>query len=366
MKFTLPKNELIEKLSLSARFTSSKLTSATALQGVLVKGEKDKIHIYSTDLNTYYHTTCDTDGSDTFEIIVEPKKIMEFLQFLPPGNVDIEIKEKQILLKQGKTKGNFPIIVSEEYPLPPTFKDTEKQGIDAKFFVQNMPRLLFSASRDDARPVLTGVNFVPSENELLMVTTDGFRLSLVKTTKLTDIPSMIVPADFLQEVVKGAKEAKELFFGYSEKEKMISFQIAEHTYYSRLIEGDFPPFERVIPAEKKTTVTLDKDDFLRNIKLISIFARDYSNVVVCSFRDGTVTMTPKKEGNEENASQIDVQMEGEEQRVAFNYRYLLDFLNTIDTDTLIIEILRSEAPIALKIPKNDSFLHIIMPVRLQE
>jgi DNA polymerase-3 subunit beta len=97
-----------------------------------------------------------------------------------------------------------------------------------------------------------------------------------------------------------------------------------------------------------------------------VFARDFSNVVVCEFGNGQIIMRPKKEGNEENTAVMDAEIEGDTQKIAFNFRYLLDFLNHIDGKTFKIEILRPEAPIALKHEKDETYLHIIMPVRIQE
>lgn len=366
MKFQIPKTDLSEKLSLASRFTSNKLASSSALQGVFFKSDGTNIHIYATDLNIYFHTQIKKEIKETCEVILDPRKILEFLQFLPPGDIEIDVQEKQVSMKQGKTKGNFPIIVNDEFPLPPSISKEAKQKLDGTFFTERLPRVLFSASKDDARPVLTGVNFVSSDSELIVVTTDGFRLSLIKEQKLTSIPSMIVPATFLQEITKGIKDEKEIYFAYSDKEKLVSFHIGEDEYFSRLIDGEFPPFERVIPSDVATSVVVEKAEFLRNIKLISVFARDFSNVVVCEFADGQIIMKPKKEGNEENTAVVDAQIEGDNQKIAFNFRYLLDFLNHIDGKTIKIEILRADAPAAFKHEKDESYLHVIMPVRLQE
>jgi DNA polymerase-3 subunit beta len=366
MKFQLSKTELSEKLSLASRFTSNKLATSTALQGVYLKSDGTDLHLYATDLNIYFHTRLPIPVNEQFQTVIDPRKILEFLQFLPPGDVSIEIQEKQVTMKQGKTKGNFPIIVGDDFPLPPALSDEHKKKLDVSFLTERLPRILFSASKDDARPVLTGVNFVPAEGELTIVTTDGFRLSLIREQKLSGFPAMIVPASFLQEILKGAKDAKEVSFGYSEKEKLVSFHIGTDEYYSRLIDGEFPPYERVIPSDVSTTAIVEKTEFLRNIKLISVFARDFSNVVVCEFGNGQIIMRPKKEGNEENTAVMDAEIEGDTQKIAFNFRYLLDFLNHIDGKTFKIEILRPEAPIALKHEKDETYLHIIMPVRIQE
>lgn len=364
MKFTINREVFLEKLTLASHFTSTKLTSSLTLQGVLLKGIKNILHFYSSNLSSYLHTSLKVDLEKETEIVIEPKKLIEYINFLPPGKLEIEVKEKQITIVSGKTKGNFPLIAKEDFPLPPKIEEKE-QTIKTDFLLKNLPMVLFSASYDETRPVLTGVNFLTQET-LIIVSTDGFRLSLVKVKKEIDIPSVIIPADFLSEILQFVKEEKEVKFSYLKKEKMIVFSLDNTEFYSRLIEGDFPPFEKVIPTEKRTTVTIDADDFLRNIKLISVFARDFSNIVILQMAKDGIWIKPKTDAGDENNAFQEAELEGEEQKVAFNYKFLLDFLNHSKSKKIIIEVLRPDAPVVFKMGESDHFLHIIMPVRIQE
>ncbi|MEN9327892.1 MAG: hypothetical protein RI947_700 [Candidatus Parcubacteria bacterium] len=366
MKINVSRDVLLDKVSLASRFTSNKLSSSTVLQGLLIKSDAEgKLHIYSTNLNAYFHTVIDSKVTENIELVIEPKKIIEFLQFLPPGEIGVDIKEKQITISQDKTKGNFPLMVSEEFPMPPELAE-KPEKIDAAFLQKNLPLILFTASQDETRPVLTGVNFANIDEDLLMVSTDGFRLSIMKEKKKGTFPSMIVPADFLQEVMRNMKDVKDVLFSFSRVEKIVRFTLGEDEYFSRLIDGEFPPFERVIPAETKTKAIVDKAELLRNIKLISVFARDYSNVIVCEFKKEGLYIRPKKDMSEENKAFQEIELEGEEQKVAFNFKFIVDLLNHIDSKEVIVEMLRSDAPVLFKLKENPAFLHIIMPVRIQE
>ena len=365
MEFTLSKDLLVEQLQLASRFTSNRLASTSALQGVLLKVEESTLHIFSTNLNAYFHTTIVLKDPIKAKVIVEPKKILEFLMLLNPGDITISINEKQVVIAQAKTRGSFPVIMADDFPLPPLMKE-EEQKMDAQEFVKKLPLVLFTASNDDTRPVLTGVNFVNSDGEFLMVSTDGFRLSIIKEKRSLSLPSMIIPSDFLSELIRNVKTEKNLSFVYSEEEKIMKFSIGNTDFYTRLIDGDFPPFERVVPTEMKTKVIVDRSEFIRNIKLISIFAREYSNIVICEFTKEGLTLKPKKEADQENTTSQEIEIEGEDQKVAFNLKYVLDLLNHIHEDTIVIELLRSDAPVCFKIEKDPSFLHIIMPVRITE
>lgn len=366
MKINVSRDLLLDKLSLASRFTSNKLSSSTVLQGILLKAEAGKdIHLYSTNLNAYFHAVLENEKTEPFQIIIEPRKIIEFLQFLTPGQITLDVKEKQLTITQDKTKGNFPLMVSDEFPLPPEVAE-EAVTLEASFLSGNLPLILFTASQDETRPVLTGINFANIDDDLMMVATDGFRLSIMKQKRKGNIPSMIVPADFLQEILRNMKEIKDVQFAYSKTEKLVKFAVGKDEYYSRLIDGEFPPFERVIPTETKAKAIVDKAELQRNIKLISVFARDYSNVIVCEFSKEGLSIRPKKDTGDENTAFQEIEMDGESQKVAFNFKFLLDLLNHIDSKEVIVEILRSDAPVVFKIKDNTGFLHIIMPVRIQE
>jgi DNA polymerase-3 subunit beta len=367
MKISIDKEIFLEKLSYAARFTSSRLSSLTALQGVLIEGKSDKISFYSTNLSSYYHTFVKNskgEKKENFRILVEPKKIIEFLSFLSPGSLEIEVKEKQITLALGKTKGVFPLLPTEEFPPPPKIEG-EEQKIRSEIFLKNLPLVVFAASNDETRPVLTGINFLTQDEEMVIVATDGFRLSMVKIKKEIDIPSMIVPSGFLDEAMRFIK-GSEVSFGYSKEEKAIMIKAGENELYSRLIEGEYPPFEKVVPSEKNTTVKIDREETLRNIKAISVFARDFSNIVILEVVKEGIQLKPKIEGVGEDIAYQEAEVKGDEQKIAFNYKFLLDLLNHLDTKEVVIEIVRPDAPVVFKLEDNPNFLHIIMPVRIQE
>ena len=364
MNIQINKDELLETLNSASKFTSSKLSSTPILQGVYLKGENNEMHMYSTNLNQYFHTIVSAKFDGSFSCVIDPKKVSEYVSLFTGETLELEIKEKQMVVKQGKSQGSFPFVAGEDFPIAPRI-DENAHVIPSEFFTSNLALVLFSASEDETRPTLTGVNFLTKE-DLVLVSTDGFRLSVMKMKKDLDLPSVIVPASFLEEIVRYIGKEKTVSFMYSPSEKMVAFSIGKSMFCTRIIEGDFPPFERVIPAEKNTTVTIDRAELLRNVKLVSIFARDYSNVIILDFKKEGLFIRPKMEGGEENVAFMEVSSDGEEQKIAFNYRFLLDFLNVVGGEKVVVELVRPNAPAVFRTPNNSQFLHIIMPVRLQE
>ncbi|MBI3619818.1 DNA polymerase III subunit beta, partial [Candidatus Roizmanbacteria bacterium] len=317
MKFTVNKEELLEKLHLAARFTSVKLSTLTTLQGVCLEGQGDSLHFYASNLSSYFHTTLKSEGVGGVGVVVDPKKTAEFISLLSSAKITLEVDEKRLLISSEKTRGSFPVMSPADFPLPPKIAG-KAQVIKTDFLLKNLPMVAFAASGDESRPILTGVNFLTGE-DLAMVSTDGFRLSLVRTKKEIEIPSAIIPSDFLLEVVRYIKEEKEVGLHYLAEEKTVAFTVGETQFYSRLIDGEFPPFEKVIPTQKATTVTVDSDELLRSVKLASVFARDFSNVVVLFFKKSGLECRPKMDAGEENSAFQESVFEGEEQKVAFNF-----------------------------------------------
>jgi DNA polymerase-3 subunit beta len=314
--------------------------------------EGDKLTIYATDLNTNFSSTIKlkTTSKEKKSFVTDPKKLAEFLALLAPGDIVLIVEEKKITIQKEKNQGFFNIMESGDFPLPP--KLIEKPIVlKAEQFKKTLPLVLFAASRDEARPALSGVNFVSSDGELVTVATDGFRLSLLKEKNTQKVPSMLVPRVFFEEVLSGLKEEDEINFTTSEKEKMVKFSTPTKEYYSRVIEGAFPPFEKVIPTEKKQTIITDREELLRNIKIASLFAREQSNIIILN--------------SDENTSTQDAEIEGDAIQVAFNARFLLDFLQNVSGKKITIELLRSDAPTVFKTDNQKNFIHIIMPVRIQ-
>lgn len=365
MQLTINKEKILKALNQSSRFTSSRIGTSAGLQGILFSNTKGLLHVYSTNLNTFFHTIIESSLQEDVRFLLDHHKIVEFMSLLNEGDITLLLEKDKVVVVQKKTKGSFPLLAHTDFPMPPVVEG-EGQIINVEKFEKIISLVLFSASRDISRPVLSGINFVEKEGFMDIVATDGFRLSLFHMKNELEMKSMLIPADFLLELMRNIKGKKSIVMNYLNKEKMVYFKTDNDEYFTRLIEGDFPPYEKVIPIEKKSVATIEKDDLIRNVKLISVFARDFSSIVICHFKKGELILSPKIEGGAENTTTQEIEFEGEELRVAFNFKFLLEFLNTVNEEKVIVELLRSDAPVVLKTPNENDYLHIIMPVRIQE
>lgn len=364
MKLTLDKDILLEQLSLAVKFSSGRSTALSSLQGVLLHLNNETVHLYTTNLNVFFHSQIKTATKGEVKVVLEPRRIIEFMALLNTGDVMVEIKDQSVVITQGKTKGTFSIMEMQDFPMPPVMDDGEVK-VKTDLFKQYIPFVQFAASHDETRPTLTAVNFVVQDDGLLLVATDGFRLSLAKIKEKMPFAGMLLPGDFLSEVIRLIKKEKTVGFSASNKEKVVRFTVGEVELYSRLIEGDFPPFEKVIPASHETRAVFDREEMIRNVKLVSVFARDFSNIVIFDIQKGGIQVRPKTDQEDAMGSFQDAQVKGEPVKIAFNYKFVLDFLQHIGSKDVILELLRSDAPAIFKEDKEENAFHIIMPVRIQ-
>ena len=365
MNILIDKDTFHNAVSLASRFTINKFTTTTHLQGVLIKAEKKELHIIATDLNLYFHKKIKIKEGGTLRAVVEPRTLIEYLSFLPTGKINVEVKDNQFIVTKDKDKGVFPIIEVADFPMLPKTEKEKGQKISTSFFNKTLPQVLFSASTDDSRPVLTGINFLTQDNDLLMVSTDGFRLSLIKKSKDIEIPEILIPGRFLEEVLKEAKEEKDIAFHYSEDEKTVLFKVGDTNFYTRLIEGEFPAFEKVVPSESKTQVVFNREEFLQKIRRVAVFAREYSNIILVEVKKDGINIRPKTDrGDSGSSATQEADIDGEDQKIAFNFRFLYDFLNNSKAKKINMDILRPDAPIVFREDDKKDFIHIIMPIRI--
>ena len=203
-----------------------------------------------------------------------------------------------------------------------------------------------------------------------MVATDGFRLSQKKINlekSLKDGIRVIIPKNFLSELVR-VVAGKDISFSFNKDENQVVFATSFCCLASRIIEGEFPDFEKIIPKAFKIKVKADKEELLQAVKLASVFARDSANVVKLLIGEGFIQFSAESSKYGSQETKVDAKIEGEEVKgflTAFNFRFLEDLLNSFEGDEVEIELSEPNSPVSFINSKDSDFLHIIMPVRLQ-
>ncbi len=365
MKCTLLKEVFEDRLQLSSRFVSSRVSAVQSIQGAKIEADDDSLTLTTTNLGDSFHTKISATVEEPGTVVFDIKKALEFINFLEQGELELSIEENQLRIKQGKNQGFFSLYETDDFPELPTL-DGQTFPLD-QALLDKIPYVYFSASKDETRPVMTGIYVTNSEDGAYFVSTDGFRLSLLHQKIDSSFPNTLLPAAIFQEIVKLSKRGDSVLLTLSPEDRLVKFTIGAIDIYSRVIEGDFPPYEKVIPKSSSTVITVNPQEFQKNIRLVGIFAREEADVVIFDITKDGVTFRPKaaRKKNSEVFQKID-SFEGDDLKVAFNYKYVLDFLNTVTADKIIIECTSATAPGVFKIADNNDYLHIIMPLRTEE
>lgn len=367
MKIKILQENLLKTLVRTGRIISTK-TQLPVLQNVLLKTENSLLRITATNLETTVSSLIPAKVEVEGGVCVSAKLFTELVTSLPQETIELGESDGVLSVMTQRTHAKIPTVAAAEFP--PIAVAPEKGGvkIDAEALKKVLSTVLFAAATDEGRPLLTGVKIVQDKDGVLFVATDGYRLSLNRMGKGTiGAFDLVVPARTMSEVHKTLieeKDAKSLSM-YQLGEGQLGFAIGDTWVVTRLIDGEYPPFSKIIPKTYATRAKVDRESLLKAVKSVSIFARDNANIIKLSVEKGVIRASANTPQVGQNTVETDADIEGEGGEIAFNSRFLLDLLNNITTEELLFEMTGSLNPGVFKMPGDESFLHIIMPVRVQ-
>ena len=395
MKFTILQSEFAKALNISGKSLLTK-TNLPILSNILIKAEDSKLEVVSTDLETATRAIVKTKVGAEGEITVAGRTLSEFISQLPEGEVVFEKLGGEVVVSTKGYNARLATMPPEEFPAIPKIEKGITIEFEAPDFVRGVIRVAFSAAQDEGRPVLTGVLGEINKNKLAMVATDGYRLGFAEINlgKTTGVPSlkMIIPAKAVSEVAKiladmgmidGAGQAEKsrdkIKMVVGEALNQVNFRIGdlakegvEVEFTSRLIEGEFPNWQKIIPSVFNTKVIIDRQDFIRLVRIASIFARDSGNIVRLKLegdkngKKGVFTVNAASSQVGSSDASCEVGLTGKGGEIAFNFRYLLEILAVRDDELVTFEMNESLNPGRITGQDlKDNCFHIIMPVRLQ-
>jgi DNA polymerase III subunit beta len=371
MKISLLQENLNLALTNVSRFVSSK-NQLPILNNILLSTDQGRLKLSATNLelsiNYWIGAKINQEGS----ITIPSKEITEFVSYLSVGKIDLELKNNLLNISSEKTNSDFTTTPSNDFPEFPKINPETLFEINLDLFTKSIDQISFSATTDDTRPILTGVLCIFEKETIKFISTDGFRLSL-KEIKLEtpldlkkDSLSFLIPARSLIEVTKLAKNDQKIKIGLTTDEHQVVFVLDDIELVSRLIEGDFPDYKKLIPENYSTKIFINRDELLQSVKLASVFAKESANVVKINIKNNNLELTANAPQVGQNLIKLDSKTEGENLEVAFNYKFLTDFLSVCKSNEILIEINESLSPVFFHDQSDPSFTHIIMPVRLQD
>jgi DNA polymerase-3 subunit beta len=299
-------------------------------------------------------------------ITIPARLVSEFVSSLPKGTVDLKVKDSHLTISSGTYRSVINGVVADEFPELPTIDETSsiQYSISTSDFKQAVSQTIVTSSSDSTRPVLTGVYWHSFEGNLYLAATDGYRLSERKLVETSSEVAAIIPTSTLQEVLRNLSDDTdevEMLFD----ETQVRFRVGESEVTSRLIDGNYPDYRQLIPAESETTITMSAADFVRITKIAGLFARESG---------GSVTLTADKEKQSlaihsiaselgENTSSAEAEVSADGQ-VTLNSRYLAEALSAVDGSTVEFRFSGKLAPCVLTAKSdNVNYKHIIMPLK---
>lgn len=336
------------------------------LSNILLEATKQGFYISTTNLEIGARIKVPAKIEEEGATTVPGKQFAEALSSLPKDKVFVSSEKDSLKVKCRNNIVTFQTIAKDEFPNILEHKGEKVHTFSEKEIKETFEKLALAASLDDSRPELTGILISQKDGAIDFVATDGFRLSLKKIKKgkiLGDQESIILPARLIIEAMTLPGETSLYIY---KKGNQVVLENEETLLIGRLINGEFPNYERVIPASFKTSIALDSQEFLQKLRLASIFARDAANIIKISVSDSKVKMIARSSGVGEGEAVIEGEQEGEDNEIAFNIKFLMDFLKNVTEKTITIELSSPIEPATFRIPEDPDFLHIIMPVRLQE
>lgn len=370
MQLSLLQENLNQALGHVSRFVATK-SQLPILSNILFSTQNGRLLLSATNLemgiNYYLGAKIEQEGS----ITIPAKEITEFVSYLPAGKIDLELNSQNlILLKSTKTYSSFTTSPSVDFPKLPQIDPSQALDIETKLLVNTINQISFAAASDDSRPILTAILWQITSDGFTMVATDGFRLSLKKVNYPNDTSrptaTYLIPARSLNEVVKLSKNTKSIKAGPSTDGHQFLFTQDDVELSTRIIEGEFPAYDRIIPTVSPTVVTLDKEECLQAIKISSVFARESANVIKWKIGSDKIEFTSNAPQVGQNHVEVEAKVTGQPLEIAFNYRFVNDFLSVVKGDQITIECNQPLTPVIFKDLADPDFLHIIMPVRIQD
>ncbi len=338
------------------------------LSSILLEAKNNECTISATDLYFGVRSGVQADIHEEGTIVVPGKQFKEIISSLPKGVLTLEFKDKEFNILSEKTKTSLSCQVSDEYPPFPVIEGDE---FDLSFTqLEKIEKLVsFSASLDQARPVLTAVLFKFSNEGLEVVTTDGFRLAILSLDNqdYQEEKVFLIPAKALSEVYRIVARLKveNVVFRISKELKQVFFSIEKVLVFIRLIDGKFPPYEKIIPSIFTTEVIFDTEELLENLKRATIFAKEASNIVRFEIKKNEVLIKSSSPsfGNYKGILK-NVKVTGEEKVIAFNIKYLIDYLSAIKQESQWFGMNESLKPAMFKPEVESSYKYVVMPFKV--
>ncbi|MGA3150584.1 MAG: DNA polymerase III subunit beta [Candidatus Saccharimonadales bacterium] len=362
MKLQVTQENLAKALNTVARVANTRNT-LPILANVLLKTDKNRLSIAATNLDIaithHIGSKIEEDGA----ITVPARLMQDFVSSLPDSVLKLELSDNKLNITTDQYQSTINGVAADDFPVMPAISGGVTWRLPIHDFKKALSQVVFAASADDARPVLTGVYFHSFGGEVVAVATDSYRLAENKLGKNKNSVNFLVPASAAADLLRIISDSdKEVVVTHDDQQ--VLFQIGDVTLVARLIEGNYPDYRKLIPSKFATTVKLKRADFINITKVSSLFARESA---------GSITIKADKTAKEvsinaiasqlgENTAKASAVVSGSGE-LTLNSRYLIEALNAFVGDEIEFCFNGKLEPCILRSGNDPNYLHLIMPLR---
>ena len=368
MNLTISKEQIINGLQAVQNVVSTR-TTLPILSNVLLRAEGERLEFTATDLDVTISSGVEAKVKKAGASTVPVKKLFGIVRELGNSEIDIEVDDKNVCsVRSGPSFYKINGLSADEFPPLPKFKDEKKVILPQETIRGMMKKTSFAISTDESRYVLNGIYLSLKDHKLTMVATDGRRLAHVDQEVDVNEQShgeFIVPAKAVNELNRLLQDKGEIEIRYAENQA--SFTLKDEKggtilIITKLIEGNYPNYRQVIPAETKERIALSREEFLHALRRAEIMTSEKSNSVKLNFGKNRLEITANSPEVGEAKESLAINYKGPEMAIAFNPKYVIDPLNALTNEEVYLELIDELSPGVLK--TNDPFLYVVMPMRL--
>jgi DNA polymerase-3 subunit beta len=367
VKISCSTAQLLTQLQTVTRVASTR-SAVQALSGVKLVATADAVELLATDMDVGLRVPLQADVERPGEVVLPARLLLDVARALPAERLSLELRsaEQDVELISGAATFHLRTLRVEDFPALPAPADDTRVVLPAEAFVQTIARVARSASKDETRPILTGILMSASERELRMVATDSYRLSVKQTTLEQPLQGTLeanVPARALQELVRISQQGESADVAVSVGQNQVVFELDGTTLSSRLLDGQFPNYRQLLPESVEHELRLATPELTEVVRRISLLAQKNAPLRL-GFREGELTVSAQTPDVGEASETIPVPFHGEPFEIGFNPEFLRDGLESLESEELVLKLISPLRPGLIESPDSGDFVYLIMPIRL--
>ena len=366
MEFNIAQKDFYKTIQNVKNAVSTKNT-LPVIQGILIETTEDqKLHLIGTDLELGIETWVKADIIDTGKIVVPASQLFKIVRELPKKPVNFKVNENNftVNIKCADSKFKLKCFNPEEFPELPEVKSSTHFTLSGIELKQMIKETVFCTLQGESQPALTGVMTEINKNTIKMISTNTYRLALCELENDNNTEKeieMLIPGVTLKEVKNLINDDENI--NIKPGNNYVKFKLENINIISRLIEGDFPNYNQVIPDDYNTKIIVDTKKLKKAVKRVSLIAKLDSNIIVLEIKDDKMVIDSLNSEEGHAHETVDIKTEGPEQIINIDAKYLIDILKILNKEKLEINFIDSVNPMMIKLKEKRKFIYIIMPVR---